>query len=114
MRFITFAFCLLAFAFPAPLLGQETPGRTAPEIVAAVRIQGNQIAGDAEVISLAGVTIGAPVTPSLFPTRGDSSVEEIRHGAVLSGLLHQRPTQIVVDRRGGGRLQVPKDRAREP
>ena len=64
--FVTSAFCLLPFAFPSPLLGQTAPGQAAPEVVTAVRIQGNQIASDAEVIALAGVTIGMPVTPSLF------------------------------------------------
>jgi outer membrane protein assembly factor BamA len=108
--FLTCALYLLPFAFPAPVLGQ-----TAPEVVTAVRIQGNQIASDAEVISLAGVTIGAPVTPSLFAditkrlveSKKFDTVQVLKRFASISD-----PTQIVVlilVDEGPMYLQVPKD-----
>lgn len=115
MTFLTFAVCLLPFAFPAPLLGQEAPGQPAPELVVAVRIQGNQIAGDAEVMALAGVTIGMPVTPSLFAdvttrlldSKKFDAVQVLKRFASISD-----PTRVVVliiVNEGPMHLDVPKD-----
>ena len=61
--FITFAFCLLPFAFPAPLLGQTAPA----EVVAELRVHGNQILTNDEVIALSGLKIGSPVTETTIP-----------------------------------------------
>jgi outer membrane protein assembly factor BamA len=108
--FLTSAFCLLPFAFPAPLHAQA-----APEVVAAVRVQSNQIAGDAEIIALAGVTVGAPVTPTLFAditkrlldSKKFDGVQVLKRFASISDPA-QVVVLIVVDE-GPMHLDVPKD-----
>jgi outer membrane protein assembly factor BamA len=107
---LTFAFCLLPFAFPAPLLGQTALG-----VVSQVRVHGNQIATDAEIIALSGVTVGAPVTPTLFAdvtkrlldSNKFDDVQVLERFASISD-----PTQVVVlivVNEGPLRLEVPKD-----
>jgi outer membrane protein assembly factor BamA len=46
-------------------LKADTAGQTVPETVSAVRVQGNVLTPDAEMITLTGVEIGAPFTADL-------------------------------------------------
>lgn len=50
----------------ALLLALSLFGQTSPEQVAGVRVQGNTLTPDAEIVRLAGVEIGAPLTPTLL------------------------------------------------
>jgi outer membrane protein assembly factor BamA len=107
IKALTVVFCLLP---GASAYAQSAPG----EVVAELRVHGNQIATNDEVIALSGVTIGSPVTATtvaevtkrLRDSKKFDDVQVLKRFASISD-----PTQIVlviIVSEGPVKIEVPK------
>jgi len=117
--FLTFAFCLLPSALAASAYAQS-----APEVVAELRVHGNQIATNDEVIALSGLTIGAPVTATtvaevtkrLRDSKKFDDVQVLKRFASISDptqivfviIVSEGPVKIEVSKKDGDPVRVVK------
>ncbi len=54
---------IAALSLGAAPLGAQTPETPAPEVIGEVRVHGNHTTPDADVLTLAGLTVGTPLAP---------------------------------------------------
>lgn len=98
--------------------------QTSPEIITELRVQGNQIATDAQVIALSGVTIGSPftaatiddVTKRLRDSKQFDDVQVLKRFAsivdptkiVIVIIVNEGPVKLVVPKTAGQPIRVVK------
>jgi outer membrane protein assembly factor BamA len=112
------AWLVAAVAMAMPV---QTPD-TAPEIVASVQVHGNNATPDAEVLAIAGVSVGDPFTPTLLAdtherllaSRRFEGVTVLKRYASIADpsrisvviLVDERPVRVEASRTPGAQPRV--------
>ena len=120
------AFSVLSVAVPdrSPAHDRSQVAQSRPEVIAEVRVHGNQIVPDAEVLQIAGVVAGVPFTDAILADATQKlkasgkfeSIDVLKRFASIDDpskilvviIVNEGPVRIVMPGPGGGAPQVQK------